>query len=62
MVSKEKKRFTVTLPKAMHARLEEMGNQRQPVIKKGYLIEWAVTRLLADLDKGTLVLPGARRD
>lgn len=61
MVSPDKKRFSITLSRAVHDRLAAFGESQRPRLTKTYLIELAVTRLLEDIENGQLELPLSRR-
>lgn len=57
MVSKDKSRFSVTLPAALDARLRDIAHTHRPQVSKNFLVELAVTRLLDAVDSRQLPLP-----
>lgn len=65
MASALKVRFSVTLDRSTHDRLVSLGQAQRPALKKQFLVELAVNRLLADIDSSQLELPlsgsGGRR-
>lgn len=55
------KRFTVSLDRADHAALVELGRSTNPPVNLQYLLRLAVRNLLDEHASGQLVLPLERR-